>query len=86
MIKLPRLVVTYLPKGWQDKYIERLWDDTPDDDILDAYDDAIDWIELSHNCISPTVKDVAVSCQSKLDNYVLPQMRKRGMEIPEDDE
>ena len=78
-MKLPLIVVTFLPKKWQDKYIQKQWANKTDDDILLALKDANGWVELSNTVTSPTLREMAKNCQDRLDKFILPQVTKRGL-------
>lgn len=79
-MKLPLIIVTFLLKKWQDKYIQKQWDNKTDESILIALEDANEWIELSKGIMSTTLtKDIAKNCQDRLDKFILPQVTKRGL-------
>jgi len=84
-MKLPLIIVSYLPKKLQDKYIQHVWDNKKDRSILRAFVDATDWIDLSIGSMdSLVVADIAEDCVKRLDKHIMPQMRKRKLtkEIP----
>ena len=79
-MKLPLLIVSFLPKKLQDKCIQHRWDKKTNKDILVAFKDATEWIELSNGIMSsPTLKKIAGDCQDRLAKFILPQMIKRGL-------
>ena len=79
-MKLPLIVVTFLPKKWQDKYIQKQWDNKTDESILTALADANEWIELSKGIMSGIViEEIAKDCQDRLDKFIIPQVTKRGL-------
>ena len=79
-MKLPLLIVSFLPKKWQDKYIQKQWNNKEDEHILIAFEDANQWIELSKGRMSTaTIRKIAADCQDRLDKFILPQMNRRGL-------
>ena len=57
-----------------------VWNARSDQEILESYKDSMEWISLSTGCMrSKTTIKIAQRCQRRLDNYVLPQMKKRGL-------
>ena len=79
-MKLPLLIISFLPKKLQDKYIQKQWDNKEDKHILIAFEDASEWIRLSKGIMStPTLRGIAASCQDRLDKFILPQMNRRGL-------
>ena len=84
-MKLPWIVVSFLPKKWQDKYIQHQWDNKSDDSIIHALADAEGWVELNNRILAnggehmPTLNKVAKSCQDRLDRLIMPQVTKRGL-------
>ena len=80
-MKLPLLIVSFLPKKLQDKYIQKRWDNKADEHILIAFEDANQWIELNKGIMStPTIREISASCQDRLDRLILPQMAKRNLQ------
>ncbi len=80
MIKLPLGLVIYLPKQWQKKYIQNIWDSKTNNDIIESFTDATQWIDLSFGSLeSPTTIDIAADCYKRLEERILPQMRSRGL-------
>lgn len=53
-------------KSWA----QRQWDKKTDEQILAAYDDACGWLDISY---------VTVDVEGRLEDYILPQMAKRGL-------
>jgi hypothetical protein len=80
-MKLPTLLVTFLPKNMQAKYVNYVWDNKSDESILESYKDATEWIELSSKMASETLVKIAADCQDRLDKYIMPQINKRGLVI-----
>lgn len=79
-MKLPLSIVSYLPKKYRDKYIQKQWDNKSDDSIMIAYKDATEWIELSKGALSGIViEEIASDCQDRLDKFIMPQVTKRGL-------
>ena len=79
-MKLPLLIVSFLPKKLQDKYIQHRWDKKTNKDILVAFKDATEWIELGNGLLtSSTIMEIAGDCQDRLDKFILPQMIKRKL-------
>ena len=79
-MKLPLSIVSYLPKKWQDKFIQKRWDKKSDDTIIAALKDANDWIGLGKGSMStPTIREIASDCQDRLDKFIMPQVTKRGL-------
>ncbi len=79
-MSLLRIVVSYLPKKYQDKYIQKQWGKKSDASIMAAYKDATEWIEISKGIMStPTIRDIASDCQDRLDKFIMPQVNKRGL-------
>ena len=79
-MKLPIWIISMLPEKWQEKHITNMWDEKTGAAIGAAYEDATEWIWLSqkHPWSSP-IADIAANCETRLEKYILPQMRKRGM-------
>ena len=79
-MKLPLIVVSFLPKKYKDRYIQKRWDKKSDDDIMIALADAEGWIEISKGRVStPTIREIASDCQDRLDKFIMPQVTKRGL-------
>ena len=82
-MKLPVVLVAFLPKKLQERHICSVWDNKPDSDILDAYEDATEWIRLSQGIMKcSTLDKIAKDCQGRLDSRILPQIKKRELGIP----
>lgn len=79
-MKLPLLLVTYLPAKLQHKYIKHRWSLKSNAIILSAFEDATGWIDISLGrfCDDTTIK-IANDCIMRLELYILPEMRKRGL-------
>ena len=79
-MKLPLLVITFLPKKYQERYIQKQWDNKSDDDIMIAFNDAIDWMQLASGRMSTgAIKDIARDCEDRLRKYIMPQVTRRGL-------
>ena len=79
-MKLPLIIVSYLPKKYKDRYIQKQWDNKSDDSIMIAFNDAVDWMQLaSGSMATPTIKDIARDCENGLLAHIKPQMIKRGL-------
>ena len=79
-MKLPLLVLSFLPKKYQERYTQKQWDKKSDDDIMVALADAEGWIGLDKGVVStPTINKVAADCKDRLDKYIMPQVTKRGL-------
>lgn len=79
-MKLPLIIVSFLPKKYKDKYIQKQWDNKSDESIITALADAEGWIEISEGTLStPTIRDIASDCQDRLDRFIMPQVTKRGL-------
>lgn len=60
-----------------------VWAAKPDEDIIHAHKDAMGWIILErpgkytsgYKSLGPVVR----SCRSRLNKYILPEMKKRGI-------
>jgi len=79
MIKLPAIIIIFLPKKWQDIQVKLRRDSMPDSDILDAYKDDTEWIEALTGLYKDSPSPVKDKFQKRLDEMVLPQMRRRGL-------
>jgi hypothetical protein len=76
----PWFVVILFPKKWKEAFFHRQWSKKPNSEIMVAFDDANDWIDIGTGRFAlPTARVIAGECQEKLDRYILPQMRKRGL-------
>lgn len=78
-MKIPYFILILLPASIRERHIQKIWDKRTDDEIVASHDDAMSWIELADGFFSDSLADVVKSCQSRLDNYILPQMEKRGL-------
>jgi len=80
MIRLPFFILPFLPDKVANRQIYAIWDRKSDQQILHSFDDATGWIDLSMGIMaSPTIDDIAQDCYGRLDKYILPQMKKRGL-------
>ena len=81
-MKLPIWLIALLPKRQQKTQIQKMWDNKSDESIRAAYKDAMGWVDLSNTLYSPsgTIRTIADDCLRKLDKYIKPQMRKRGLD------
>lgn len=79
-MRIPLLLVTYLPKSLQHKYIKYRWSLKSDTRILLAFEDATGWVDLSLGKFTDyTIIKIANDCIMRLELYILPEMRKRGL-------
>lgn len=79
-MKLPLWLATLLTRKQKDNYISKIWDDRTDEDIIDTYEDATDWIRLSKGIMASAVlTKIAADCQQRLDKFILPQIEKREL-------
>ncbi len=73
MIFIPLWLVAFFPKSWQERHIQDAWDSKTDEQIIAAYMDALAWLSLkAAECLHE-------DCKARLDNYIIPQMKKRGL-------
>ena len=70
-------------KAWKEdrkqRHIQSVWDKRSDDDIRDAYKDAQDWLSLDADKWGDTMKNIHKSVNERLEKFILPQMKKRGL-------
>lgn len=79
-MKIPLILITFLPKKYQERYVHKQWDNKSDDDIIVALADAEGWIGLASGIASSvTIREIASDCQARLDKYITPQVTKRGL-------
>ena len=62
-----------------DDEVKKVWDAKADSSIRIAYIDAMEWIEVSKECKSNTITTVAERAKERLEKYIKPQMKARGM-------
>ena len=81
-MKIPIWIIIWLPKKMRDRAVRNAWNRKSDEDIIMAYGEAIKWISLSKGVFaSSTMSDVADRCQKKLDESILPQIKKRNLNL-----
>lgn len=78
-MKLPLMIVSFLPKKWQNDYVQHVWDSKTDKSIIHAYDDCMGWICFSRGMSCDGTASIASRCEDKLEKYINPQMKKRGI-------
>ena len=64
-------------KKLQESY-HAIWDAKSNHVVLDAYVDAREWIRL-HRDFLDCETGVSQTAQMRLDEYIIPQMKKRGL-------
>lgn len=79
MIKLPVLIIAFLPKKWQAKQIKLHWDSFSDKEILASYDDNTKWIKALNGLYGAKPSPIRDKFQKRLDELVLPQMKERNL-------
>lgn len=81
-MSIPLWLLIYLPKSVQEREIKRCWAAKSDENILVAYRSCKDWIYAGNSKYSGDVmKEMAAGCQQKLDTYVLPEIKRRGLNV-----
>lgn len=79
-MRLPLWIVIMLPEKMQKRFIQNVWDNRTDQQIMEAHDNAVEWIGLSKGRMAcSSLTSIADSSQDRLDKYILPQMRKRWL-------
>ena len=82
MMQIPLWLLIHLPKSVQEWEIKRRWAAKGDDEILTAYHSCRDWIGAASSKYSgDAMKAMAAGCQQKLDSYVLPEIKRRGLDV-----
>lgn len=57
-----------------------VWNNKTDEEILYSYEDATGWVDISFGITeSETTIKIANTCIWRLEEYILPQMKKRGL-------
>lgn len=57
-----------------------IWNKKTDEEILYSYEDATGWVDISFGITeSETTIKIANSSIYRLENYILPQMKKRNL-------
>lgn len=59
------------------KYIDDIWDEKTDEQIEDAYESNMGWVNIKTN--TGAIGEVKEECRETLNTRILPQMIKRGM-------
>lgn len=77
-------IIPFLPKRFQDAYVQRCWNKKSDEQILNAYHDATQWISTiswmgSKIDVSGSTEGISDDCKKRLNNWILPQMEKREL-------
>lgn len=80
-MKLPALIIMFLPKKQQDKQIKLHWDSFSDSVILASYEDDTKWIKALNFLYKDEPSTLRDKFQRHLDDKVLPQMRQRGLTL-----
>lgn len=80
MIKLPALIVFFLPKKYQEQQIQMRWDECSDSEVMEAYNDDVKWIDCLDNLYGDEESALRDKFKSHLSNYVIPQINKRNLE------
>lgn len=78
-MKLPALIIMFLPKKMKEKQIKIHWDSFSDSDILASYEDDTKWIKALNGLYNDEPSTLRDKFQKHLDDKVLPQMRERGL-------
>ena len=79
-MQLPLYIVSFLPKKYKDRHVQRKWDNKTDESIRIAFKDASEWIALGNGSMStPTIRSIADDCKVRLVKFILPQMIKRRL-------
>lgn len=66
--ELKLLLLLFLPRKYLQRHVNKVWDGRTDAQILIAYDDATSWANLG-----------VPSATMRLEDHILPQMKKRGL-------
>lgn len=68
----------------QNRKIQAIWDKKSDDQIMDAYADAVDWLSTEEGSLGEKgfrlPKSLKDSLDLRLQKYIIPQIKKRGLE------
>ena len=79
-MNIPLWLLMYLPEKVQEKQIRKRWSKKTDNEILGAFEDSTEWIDISLGIMeSKTTKGIAQTCFKRLDKYILPEIRDRGL-------
>lgn len=87
-MKIPLWILMYLPKSFREKQIQKRWDSMSDEEILDSYMDAMKWIKLINKPPfegEGLFKNITVDCEMRLNKYIKPQIKKRGIDTSQVD-
>lgn len=81
MIRIPFIILWLFPKSVQEWEINRIWDSKSDSDLIAARDENLAWVRNfeRYKDTNPILYSIATDCQTKLDERILPQLRKRGV-------
>lgn len=79
-MRLPAWIIVWLPKKWQQQAIDNTWNSRTDEEIIESFKDSEGWISLSRKRESEVLLEIADDCRTRLTQYILPQMRKRGLQ------
>ena len=81
---VPKWMLPLIPVGIRINYVRdnigKVWEEKSNRSILDAFEDATDWVDISMGMFeSPTTDKIAQDCYMRLEKYILPQMVRRGL-------
>ena len=80
---LPVWVIAMLPRDMQRKKICKRWDSRTDEEIIDALDDAQNWISIisKDDDTNDHLIKLSDDCQMRIDEYIMPQIIKRNIDL-----
>ena len=78
-MKLPVIIIMFLPKKWQEKQIKLHWNSFTDEEILKAYKEDVEWINALHGLYGNKPSPIIDKYKKHLSEKVIPQMNKRGL-------
>lgn len=81
MIRIPFSILWLLPKSVQEWETNRIWDAKSDAELITARDENLEMVRnfKTYKDRNPILYSIATDCQKKLDERILPQLRKRGI-------
>lgn len=74
-IYIPIFILMWLPESLQIKYAKIVWSRKKDANILYAYEECNEWMTVG-------VDSITFDCEEKLKNYIIPEIERRGLELP----